>query len=95
MLGANKEDRFSLRAVGRTADVFLGRVDKDVEESDIRKFIKDVFDITVKKIEMLKIKTEEYNAFKVTVNLSERDHLFKPDLWPEGMVVNKFYKRGS
>ena len=95
VLGASKDDRFSLRAVGRTADVFLGRVDKNVEESDIEQYIRDVFDIAVKKIEILKIKTDEYNAFKVTVDLSERDNLFKPDLWPEGMIVNKFYKRGS
>ena len=95
VLGANKDDRFSLRAVGKTADVFLGRVDKNVEKTNIEQYIKDVFGITVKKVEYLKIKTDEYNAFKVTVDLFERDNLFKPDLWPEGMVVNKFYKRGS
>ena len=60
----------------------MGRVTKDIGESDIKQYIKKVFDIVVKKIEILKIKTDEYNAFKVTVNLSDRDTLFKPDLWP-------------
>ena len=95
VLGANKDGRLSLKAVQKTADAFVGRVTKDIGESDIKQYIKKVFDIVVKKIEILKIKTDEYNAFKVTVNLSDRDTLFKPDLWPEGLVINKFYKRGS
>ena len=95
VLGVNKDGRLPLKAVQKTADVFVGRVTKDIGESDIKQYIKEVFDIVVKKIEILKIKTDEYNAFKVTVNLSDRDTLFKPDLWPEGLVINKFYKRGS
>ena len=91
MLGANKDGRLPLKAVQKTADVFVGRVTKDIGESDIKQYIKEVFDIVVKKIEILKIKTDKYNAFKVTVNLSDRDTLFKPDLWPEGLVINKFY----
>ena len=74
---------------------FRLKVTKDIGESDIKQYIKEVFDIVDKKIEILKIKTDKYNAFKVTVNLSDRDTLFKPDLWPEGLVINKFYKRGS
>ena len=92
VLRANKDGHLPLKAIEKTADIFVGRVIKDGGKSNIKQYIKEVFDITVKKIEILKIKTDEYNAFKVTENLSDRDTIFNPDLWPEGLVINNFIK---
>ena len=92
-MGSRTENVQSLKAVRRKADVFIGRVDKSVEISDIEKYIKEVFDISVIKTEILKIKSEQFNAFKITMLFDERDTLFNSKLWPEGMVVNKYYNR--
>ena len=72
---------------------FLGRVDKEVEASNIKEHIKDNFDVNVQNIESVEILSKHFNAFKITVLLEDRDKLFNAELWPEGMIVNKFYKR--
>ena len=85
----------SFKAVKRTVDVFLGRVDKDTTTDIIHDYVKDNFNVTCVKIEKLEIKTELYNAFKITVSLSDRDLLFNRDLWPEDVVISKFYNRNK
>ena len=84
-----------LRAVKRTADVFLGRMDNAVSEEDIKQYVVDNFQIDVFKIEKLDIKTDLYNAFKITVSFNERDKLFNSELWPEDVIVDKFYNRSK
>ena len=93
VMGAKKENSSLVKAVRRTADVFIGRVDKDVRVGDIESYIKDVFGMSVEKTENIKIRSDHFIAFKVTVLLEDRDKLFNSELWPEGMVVNKFYNR--
>ena len=95
LTGARKDGVSSLKAVKRTADVFIGRIDKGADEEVIRNYIKETFNIICAKVEKLSIKTDLYNAFKVTVSLSEREALFKSDLWPEDVVINKFYNRSK
>ena len=34
-----------------------------------------------------------YAAFKVNVKISDRDKVFEAELWPEDIIVNKFYNR--
>ena len=53
------------------------------------------FNVIVQSIENVKIFSNDFNAFKITTFLDERDKLFNADLWPEGMIVNKFYRRKS
>ena len=95
LTGARKDGGSLLKAVKRTVDVFIGRVDIEADESVIRDYIKDTFDITCSKVEKLQIKTDLYNAFKVTVSLTEREALFKSDMWPEDVIINKFYNRSK
>ena len=83
----------SFRAVKRTVDVFLGRVHKDNLIQDIKDYVKDTFNVECLNIEKLEIKTEVFNAFKIKVSLSDRELLFKPNLWPEDVVVRKYYNR--
>lgn len=95
LTGVRKEGVSSFKAVKRTVDVFIGRVDKDVNEDVIKDYIKDTFNISCMNVVKLQIKTDLYNAFKVTVALSERENLFNSDLWPEDVVINKFYNRNK
>ena len=88
-------DSSAFKAVKRTVDVFLGRVDRDTNTEIIHDYIKDNFNVTCVKIEKLQIKTELYDAFKITVSLSDRDVLFNRDLWPEDVVISKFYNRNK
>ena len=83
----------SFKAAMRMADVFVGRVDKDVTIDCIEDYIKNSFSVHVHAITQLGIRSDRFNAFKVNVKFSDRDKLFNADLWPEDILVNKFYSR--
>ena len=85
----------SFKSVKRSADVFLNRVHSDTSIAIIRDYIKDTFNVGCINIEQIKIKTQDYNAFKITVPLHERDLLFRSELWPEDVVVGKYYNRNK
>ena len=91
----SRKSHHQLKAVRRTADVFLGRMDSDVSIECIKSYIQETFELHVYNIEELKIVTDEYKAYKITVSLDEREKLFNPELWPEGIVVDKFYSRSK
>ena len=55
LLGSKRDGPSTMRAVRRTADVFLGRVDKEVEADNIKEYIKDNFDVNVQNIESVEI----------------------------------------
>ena len=95
LLDSKRDAPFAMRAVRGMADIFLGSVNKDVEVDVIKEYIKDNFNVIVQNIESVNIFSNDFNAFKITTFLDERDKLFNADLWPEGMIVNKFYSRKS
>ena len=59
----------SLRAATRTADVFIGRVDNDVSEDEIKDYIKANFNVDTYVVRKLNIRSEIYAAFKVNVKI--------------------------
>ena len=81
------------RAVKRTADAYVGRVACDVAEDDIENYIKENFNINIESTVQLEIKTDRYKAFKITVAYNDREKLFNSELWPEDVVVDKYYNR--
>ena len=62
---------------------------------DIENYVQEVFNMNVEKVEEVQIRTDQYRAFKVTVDPALRDKLFMTDAWPEGIIVNKCYRRGA
>ena len=84
-----------LRAVKRTADVFLGRIDNVVSVDDIHTYVSENFKVKLCNVEELTIKAKEYKAFKLTLDFNEREKLFNSELWPENVVVDKFYNRSK
>ena len=85
----------SFRAAIRMADVFIGRVHKDVTCECLSEYINNSFHVNVEAVSQLDIRSDRFNAFKVTVKLSDRDKLFNAELWPEDILVNKFYSRSK
>ena len=93
MRGERKCEGASFKAAVRYVDVFIGRVDKEVQCDDIENYIKDVVGTEVKSVTEIVIRANDVKAFKVTLKLSDRDKLFNSNLWPEDVVVDKFYNR--
>ena len=92
VLGSRKSGN-QLKAVKRTADVFIGRLENNISIENIKEYVIDNFEIEIYNIEQLIIKTDLYKAFKVTVAIDDREKLFNAELWPEDIIVDKFYNR--
>ena len=84
---------WTFKAANRPVDIFVGRVDIGVAPDDIINYIKEVFIIDTLSVTKLEIKSEIFNAFKVSIKVTDRDKLFNAELWPEDIIVNKFYNR--
>ena len=91
--GAKKNVAGVFKAVKRTIDVYIGRVDPSVTTNDVKKYIMENFKIEVLEISQLEIKTTSYNSFRVRIYLHDRDVLFKAETWPENMIISKFYSK--
>lgn len=90
-----KKSSHNFKGIKRTSDVFIGRVDCEVQSDDVGCYIKDNFGIEVNSINELEIKTDRYKAFKVNVALQDREKLFESDKWPENIIVDKFFNRSK
>ena len=63
-----KSSHNKFKSENRSIDLYIGRVDNDVKDDDIIKYINDNFSIDQVKIEKLNINATNYNAFKLAVN---------------------------
>ena len=91
--GKKKSNSDNFKSAERFVDVFIGRADKSVNAEIISEYATDNFDVNCKDVEKLVTKTDQYNCFKVKVNINDRDKLFKSEFWPEGIIVKKYYLR--
>lgn len=95
ILGKKSHENLSIKAVTRYLDVFIGRVDPGVTMDDLIDYIRKTFNISVVNIAQLEIRSDNFIAFKVTVKAMEREKLFNTDMWPEDLIVDKFYNKSK
>ena len=81
----------SLKGVDKLVDIYAGPVYLNTNVQIINSFIKDNFNISPVITELLKMKSNEFKSYKVKLN--ERDSIFDPSLWPNGVVINKHYNK--
>jgi hypothetical protein len=79
-----------LAGIPRTLDVFVGRCDPGVTCKDITDHCAEIGKTTVN-CERILTKSDIYVSFKLTVNADDRDSILIPDVWPNGVLVRKFY----
>ena len=91
--GVKNTPNNKFKSANRTYDLYVGRVDKNVVDSDIISYVENNFQISPIKIEQLEIKAANYAAFKLTINSNDRETLLNPEKWPCGIIINKFYRR--
>ena len=80
-----------LSGVERIFDLFVGGCNCDTTVDDIKNYCKNM-QVNLKKVEILQTKSDWYRAFKISMLQSEREKLMKPDSWPQGVFVRKYYK---
>ena len=91
--GTRKDIIQGFRAAPKYSHLFIGRVDKNVSMDEIKMYVENNFNIRVDAIENLIIKTDNYNAYKVSVLSNVFDKLLDSSLWPENIVVYKFFNK--
>ena len=82
-----------IRGIGNTMDVYVGRCVKSVTSDVIIKYIENETNINVIGCYCLSDENSKIKAFKVTVSSDDRDALLVGSLWPENVVVRKFFKK--
>lgn len=75
--------------------MFVGRIDNDISLDDLKEYVTENFDVQLKGIEQLKIKMDDCKAFKLTVLMEDRVKLFIPELWPEDVIIDKYYNKSK
>lgn len=93
--GRRKNNATSVKSINRTVDVFVGRVDKNVTSEDLSAYIVDNFEINIINICKLDTITQDYNCYKVTVSINDREKMFNADQWPEGIIIKKFFNKSK
>jgi hypothetical protein len=69
--------------------LFIYRVEKDVEDEDMKAFINEQ-GISIRDLSCVSNPMAYFKSFKLTVPVSQFERLFSDDMWPEGIRVRKF-----
>ena len=75
-------------------DFFLYRIDKNTTDDDIKKHL---IAKGIKKFELLLQSNEasSFKAYKLSVQVTDKEVIFNPNTWPEGVNVRKWIYRSN
>lgn len=80
-----------LQAVPKKAFLFVSRFAPETEAEDVVSFLKAKFpEVQCEKLESRY--AEHYSCFKVTIHLSNLENASKPESWPSGIYVSRFFR---
>ena len=80
-----------LKGASRTTDLYIGNCDTDVTGDMLTQYISDIINVSIKHCEQLVTRYDNYNSFKLTVSVNDKDKLLSPDVWPDEVVCRKYF----
>ena len=80
-----------IKGAPRTADVFIGNCDLDVDVESLTKYITEDIGIDILGCSPIQTRSTRCKCFKVKLNLNVRDKVLSPEVWPEDVICRKFY----
>lgn len=94
IIGTLKADQSNSKLVAavinKKSSVQVKLLANEVTESDLLEHLQDNFGNETFTIEKLKVQSGDYASFRVEAREDISNQLLNPDLWPEGIIVNKF-----
>lgn len=91
--GTGKEEISQLRAANyRKKYLFVGNVHENCTTDTITDHVRKITQVTKFTCEKLQVKTNK-NCFKLTIDAKLTDIIMNMDNWPEGIRIEKFYRR--
>ena len=73
--------------------VFVGRLDPSITADDVKAYMEvaSFVDIDVRPLEEKEKWQEKYAAFRIAINIKEKDRIFEKSIWPDGVTVRDWY----
>lgn len=82
----------NIKAVSKMAEIFISRLHPSTTSDQIKTYLGPEFpEIQCESIESKH--PETYSSFKITINSNNFTHLMNPDKWPNGVFINKFFRK--
>ena len=91
ILGEATDDASTIKAVPRMGYLHVYRLQPHTTTSELDKCIKSKSINDAKCTQLASKYPQEYSSFKVSFPISQLDLIQKPDFWPEGVRVNRFF----
>lgn len=82
----------AFKGVKQTLDVYIGRCEKSVSVSDLVDYIKTELKIEALACDCLSNEIFYLKSFKVTVYAENREIMFNPEMWPEDIIVRRYFR---
>ena len=80
-----------IKAIKKPLTLFASRFKPETTEDNIQDFLKQNLSCTEISCVKLKTRKEFYASFKITIIGAEMKQAFNMDIWPDGILVKKFY----
>ena len=80
-----------LKSAPRYTDLYIGNCDTEVTVDMLSQYITDIINVNVKNCEKLVTRYDNYNSFKVSVLISDKDRLLSAGVWPNDVVCRKYF----
>ena len=80
-----------IKGAVRSADLYIGNCDLDVSEESLTKYIEEEVGVNAINCSILVSKNVRCKSFKVELSIKDRQKVLVPEIWPEGIIVRKFY----
>ena len=73
--------------------VVVGRLDPSTTADNVKGYLEDAsfVDIDVRPLEKNEKWQEKYAAFRVAINIKEKDRIFEESIWSDGLTVRDWY----
>ena len=90
IIGQKKTNEKLVASIPQTS-LFVSKISLEVNETDLLEYLNKNFGPNEKfKVEKVAVKSEEYNAYKITARKELEDNLLNANNWPENISINKF-----
>ena len=94
VLGRSSAENTNLRSKGRFVSLFISRLEPDCESNELQAYIKSKFNIDLE-CTQLETKYASYASFKAEGYCKDPTVFYDPDMWPESILVRKYFKPRS
>ena len=76
----------------KTLDIYVGGCLPTTTPQLIKEHCEEIFNLNFIECEPIDTRNKYCKAFKVSVHATHRNELLKPEFWPQGVIVNKYFK---